>query len=161
MYCPFCRNDDSRVVDSRTIDDGTAIRRRRQCPECGNRFSTIETASLSVKKRSGVEEPFSREKVKNGVRKACQGRPVTEGDLGLLAQRVEETIRATGVSQVGARDVGLAVLPFLREIDDVAYLRFASVYLDFDSMHDFERAIEQLKHDGVTAKYASETDSAD
>ena len=95
------------------------------------------------------------------MRKACQGRPVTEGDLGLLAQRVEETIRATGVSQVGARDVGLAVLPFLREIDDVAYLRFASVYLDFDSMHDFERAIEQLKHDGVTAKYASETDSAD
>ena len=80
---------------------------------------------------------------------------MAKADLALLAQRVEETIRASGASQVGARDVGLAVLPFLREIDDVAYLRFASVYRDFDSMHDFERAIDQLKHDGVTAKYSS------
>ena len=77
MYCPFCRNPDSRVVDSRMADDGSAIRRRRQCPECGRRFTTVETTSLSVIKRSGVGEPFSRSKVINGVRKACQGRPVS------------------------------------------------------------------------------------
>ena len=86
MHCPFCRHADSRVIDSRTSDDGLSIRRRRQCPECGGRFSTIETASLNVIKRSGVTEPFSRDKVMSGVRKACQGRPVTEGDLALLAQ---------------------------------------------------------------------------
>ena len=91
MHCPFCRHPDSRVIDSRTSDDGLSIRRRRQCPECGGRFSTIETASLNVIKRSGVIEPFSREKVISGVRKACQGRPVTEADLAVLAQTVEGT----------------------------------------------------------------------
>ena len=90
MHCPFCRHTDSRVVDSRATDDGTAIRRRRQCPACGRRFTTVETASLAVTKRSGASEPFSRDKVLAGVRKACQGRPVTEDDLALLAQRVEE-----------------------------------------------------------------------
>ena len=98
MHCPFCRHTDSRVVDSRATDDGTAIRRRRQCPECGRRFTTVETASLTVVKRSGATEPFSRDKVLVGVRKACQGRPVTEDDLALLAQRVEETIRAAGAA---------------------------------------------------------------
>jgi transcriptional repressor NrdR len=145
MFCPFCRHPDSRVVDSRTSDDGTSIRRRRQCPECGRRFSTLETASLSVIKRSGVVEPFSREKVVSGVRKACQGRPVTDADLSLLAQKVEETIRATGASQIEANDIGLAILPPLRELDEVAYLRFASVYQGFDSLEDFESAITQLR----------------
>ena len=110
MYCPFCRNPDSRVVDSRIADDGSAIRRRRQCPECGRRFTTVETTSLSVIKRSGVGEPFSRSKVINGVRKACQGRPVTEDDLALLAQEVEETIRASGAAEIEAHEVGLAIL---------------------------------------------------
>ena len=125
MFCPFCRHPDSRVIDSRTSDDGLAIRRRRQCPECGGRFTTTETASLSVVKRSGIIEPFSRDKIVVGVRKACQGRPVTDAQLALLAQTVEETIRATGVSQVDANDIGLATLPPLRELDEVAYLRFA------------------------------------
>ena len=102
MHCPFCRHSDTRVIDSRTSDDGLAIRRRRQCPECGKRFSTTETASLTVTKRSGIAEPFSREKIVTGVRKACQGRPVTDADLALLAQRVEETLRATGASQLDA-----------------------------------------------------------
>jgi transcriptional repressor NrdR len=145
MHCPFCRNPDTRVVDSRVSDDGLAIRRRRQCPNCGRRFSTTETASLSVIKRNGVLEPFSREKVVSGVRKACQGRPVTDSDLALLAQRVEETIRATGASQVEANDIGLAVLPPLRELDEVAYLRFASVYQGFTSLDDFEAAITLLR----------------
>ena len=141
MHCPFCRHPDSRVIDSRTSDDGLSIRRRRQCPECGGRFSTIETASLNVIKRSGVIEPFSREKVMSGVRKACQGRPVTEGDLAVLAQKVEESVRQTGSSQVDTNEIGLAILGPLRELDEVAYLRFASVYQAFDSLEDFESAI--------------------
>lgn len=145
MYCPFCRHPDSRVIDSRTSDDGLSIRRRRQCPECGGRFSTTETASLSVVKRSGVTEPFSREKVVLGVKKACQGRPVTDSDLAVLAQTVEETIRATGASQIEANDIGLAILPPLRDLDEVAYLRFASVYQAFESLDDFETAIDQLR----------------
>lgn len=145
MYCPFCRHPDSRVVDSRTSDDGASIRRRRQCPECGRRFSTLETASLSVIKRNGVIEPFSREKIVSGVRKACQGRPVTDGDLAVLAQRVEETIRQGGASQVETNDIGLAILPPLRELDEVAYLRFASVYQGFESLEDFEAAIALLR----------------
>jgi len=147
MYCPFCRHADSRVIDSRTSDDGLSIRRRRQCPECGGRFSTLETASLSVIKRSGVVESFSREKVVAGVRKACQGRPVTDADLATLAQQVEESIRATGVSQIDANEIGLAILPPLRELDEVAYLRFASVYQAFDSLDDFESAIIVLRSD--------------
>jgi len=147
MFCPFCRHPDSRVVDSRTSDDGTSIRRRRQCPNCGRRFSTTETASLNVVKRNGVTEPFSRDKIVSGVRKACQGRPVTDGDLAVLAQRVEETVRASGSSQIDANDIGLAILAPLRELDEVAYLRFASVYQAFDSLDDFEDAITQLRID--------------
>lgn len=145
MRCPFCRNEDSRVVDSRTADDGASIRRRRQCPACGRRFTTIETSSLTVVKRSGATEPFSREKIVAGVRKACQGRPVSEDDLALLAQQVEETIRATGAAEVDAHDVGLAILGPLRELDEVAYLRFASVYRAFTSLDDFEAAITALR----------------
>ncbi len=156
MYCPFGRHPDSRVVDSRTSDDGLAIRRRRQCPECGRRFSTTETASLSVIKRNGIVEPFSREKIVAGVRKACQGRPVNDADLALLAQRVEETIRATGVAQIDANDIGLAILPSLRELDEVAYLRFASVYQGFDSLDDFESAITLLR-----VEHATETAETD
>lgn len=150
MFCPFCRYPDSRVIDSRTSDDGLAIRRRRQCPQCGRRFSTTETASLSVIKRSGIVELFSREKIISGVRKACQGRPVSDADLALLAQKVEESIRATGVSQIEANDIGLSILPPLRELDEVAYLRFASVYQGFDSLDDFEAAITLLRVEHAT-----------
>jgi len=145
MHCPFCRHTDSRVVDSRTADDGTAIRRRRQCPECNRRFTTIETASINVIKRSGASEPFSRAKVLVGVSKACQGRPVSEDDLARLAQRVEESIRARGSAEIDAHEVGLAILGPLRELDEVAYLRFASVYQAFDSLEDFEGAITLLR----------------
>lgn len=154
MFCPFCRHPDSRVIDSRTSDDGLSIRRRRQCPECSRRFTTTETASLSVVKRSGFVEPFSREKVVSGVRKACQGRPVTDTDLAVLAQRVEEAIRATGTSQIDANEIGLAILSPLRELDEVAYLRFASVYQGFDSLSDFEAAIAALRVEHVTARAA-------
>ncbi|MFC5854109.1 transcriptional regulator NrdR [Streptomyces chlorus] len=145
MHCPFCRHPDSRVVDSRTTDDGTSIRRRRQCPDCSRRFTTVETCSLMVVKRSGVTEPFSRTKVINGVRKACQGRPVTEDALAQLGQRVEEAVRATGSAELTTHDVGLAILGPLQELDLVAYLRFASVYRAFESLEDFEAAITELR----------------
>ena len=149
MHCPFCRNPDSRVVDSRTSDDGATIRRRRQCPNCSRRFSTSETASLSVLKRSGVSEPFSRAKVISGVRKACQGRPVSDDQLAMLAQRVEEDIRSSGQAEIDAHGVGLAILQPLKELDLVAYLRFASVYQSFDSLEDFEASIDSLRHENA------------
>lgn len=145
MYCPYCRHEDSRVVDSRMQDDGAAIRRRRQCPECGRRFSTIETAMLLVAKRSGAVEPFSRAKVISGVRKACQGRPVNDDDLARLAQTVEDSLRAAGAGEIPSQEVGLAILGPLRDLDEVAYLRFASVYRDFESLEDFEGEIGVLR----------------
>lgn len=151
MHCPFCRHADSRVVDSRTSDDGSSIRRRRECPECGRRFTTVETASLAVLKRSGVSEPFSKEKIVAGVKKACQGRPVSDDDLAVLAQRVEETIRANGQAEINALDIGLAILPPLRELDEIAYLRFASVYQAFDSLDDFEREIRRLRDEDAAS----------
>ena len=157
VHCPFCRHTDSKVIDSRTTEDGTAIRRRRACPECGRRFTTIETATLLVVKRSGVTEPFSRDKVVAGVRKACQGRPVTEDQLALLAQRVEEAVRASGVAELPTHEVGLAILGPLRELDLVAYLRFASVYRAFESLEDFEREITELRTADPAAPAEPET----
>ncbi|MGW5268945.1 transcriptional regulator NrdR [Rhodococcoides kroppenstedtii] len=145
MHCPFCRHPDSRVVDSREADEGQAIRRRRSCPECGRRFTTVETAVLSVVKRSGVSEPFSRDKVIKGVRRACQGRDVDNDALVLLAQQVEDTVRASGSAEIPSNEVGLAILGPLRDLDEVAYLRFASVYRSFSSAEDFEREIDELR----------------
>ena len=145
MNCPFCRYEDSRVIDSRPSDEGSSIRRRRECAQCGARFSTSETAVLSIIKRSGATEPFSREKVINGVRKACQNRPVDDDDLALLAMRVEEALRSTGQAEIEAQEVGMAILPPLRELDEVAYLRYASVYRNFSSLEDFEGEIALLR----------------
>ncbi len=155
MRCPYCRHGDSRVVDSREADDGQLIRRRRACPQCGKRFTTVEEAVLAVVKRSGVTEPFSRSKIASGVRKACQGRPVDDDALALLAQRVEESIRARGVAEVPSHDVGLAILGPLRDLDEVAYLRFASVYRSFESLADFEREIAALRHPSDVSDTAS------
>ena len=145
MHCPFCRHADSRVIDSRTSDDGLSIRRRRQCPACERRFSTVEQTQMVVVKRSGVVEPFSREKVISGVRKACKGRPVSEVDLARLGQQVEDTLRANGVAEIPSDDVGLAILQPLRDLDPVAYLRFASVYKHYKSVEDFENEIADLR----------------
>ncbi|WP_054814166.1 transcriptional regulator NrdR [Nocardia arizonensis] len=145
MHCPYCRHPDSRVVDSREAEEGAAIRRRRSCPTCGRRFTTVETAILSVVKRSGVTEPFSREKVIRGVRRACQGREVDDDALNLLAQQVEDAVRAKGSPEVPSHEVGLAILGPLRDLDEVAYLRFASVYRSFTSAEDFEREIQHMR----------------
>jgi transcriptional repressor NrdR len=145
MHCPFCRHPDSRVVDSREADEGQAIRRRRSCPECGRRFTTVETAVLAVVKRSGVTEPFSREKVVKGVRRACPGRDVDNDALNLLSQKVEDAVRASGSAEIPSHEVGLAILGPLRDLDEVAYLRFASVYRSFSSAEDFEKEIQDLR----------------
>ena len=105
MYCPFCHHEQSRVTDSRVVDGGSAIRRRRECTSCGGRFTTIEKAVLTVVKRNGVTEPFDKEKLIVGVRRACQGRNVSDDALKRLAQQVEETVRAQGSSQVAANDI--------------------------------------------------------
>ena len=145
MHCPYCRNNDSKVLDSRVAEDGSSIRRRRQCPSCERRFTTIEQMQLVVVKRSGVVEPFNRDKVINGVRKACKGRPVTEDQLARLGQLVEDSLRASGQPEVPADEVGVAILGPLRELDQVAYLRFASVYRQFGSVDDFEAEIALLR----------------
>ncbi|WP_202421643.1 transcriptional regulator NrdR [Gordonia sp. SID5947] len=147
MRCPFCKNEDTKVIDSRVADEGQAIRRRRSCAECGRRFSTVESAVLSVVKRNGVTEPFSREKVMRGVRRACQGRAVAEDALAQLAQQVEDAVRSSGSAEIPSNEVGLAILKPLRELDEVAYLRFASVYRSFDSLADFQREIDDLSQE--------------
>ncbi len=145
MHCPYCRHHDTRVIDSRVAEDGGAIRRRRTCPDCNKRFSTVEQMQLVVVKRSGTTEPFNREKAVAGVAKACKGRPVSEDDLARLGQQVEETLRGEGWAEVPAHEVGMAILTPLRALDEVAYLRFASVYRAFESTEDFEAEIALLR----------------
>jgi len=145
VYCPFCHNEQSRVIDSRVVDAGTSIRRRRECASCKGRFTTVEKAVLLVVKRNGLAEPFSRDKLIRGVRRACQGRDVSDDALKKLAQEVEETVRGHGSSQVNANEIGLAILEPLRDLDEVAYLRFASVYKSFESADDFESEIRLMR----------------
>jgi transcriptional repressor NrdR len=145
MHCPYCRHTDTRVLDSRVAEDGSSIRRRRSCSECEKRFTTVEQMQLTVVKRSGATEPFSREKVVAGVRKACKGRPVSPDQLALLGSSVEDSLRASGWAEVPANEVGLAILGPLRELDEVAYLRFASVYRSFESADDFETEIALMR----------------
>ena len=157
MYCPFCHKDQSKVIDSRTIESGATIRRRREFTSCGGRFTTVEKALLIVVKRNGLTEPFSRDKVIVGVKRACQGRDVSEDALKRLAQTVEESVRSHGGSQVHANDIGLAILDPLRELDEVAYLRFASVYKSFESAEDFESEIRMMRRQSRMAARSPES----
>ena len=152
MHCPFCRHTDTRVLDSRVAEDGTSIRRRRQCAACERRFTTIEQMQLVVVKRSGVVEPFSREKVIRGVAKACKGRPVSQADLARLGQQVEERLRASGQAEIPTQDVGVAILGPLSQLDAIAYLRFASVYKQYESVEDFETEIEKLREADLVSR---------
>lgn len=145
MHCPFCHSTDTRVLDSRVAEDGAAIRRRRACTDCDKRFSTIEQMQLMVVKRSGTSEPFNRHKAVAGVAKACKGRPVNADDLARLGQQVEDSLREKGCAEIEAHEVGLTILGPLRELDEVAYLRFASVYRAFESADDFETEIAMLR----------------
>jgi len=145
VHCPYCRNTDTRVLDSRVADDGGSIRRRRTCSACERRFTTVELMQLTVLKRSGASEPFTRDKAISGVRKACKGRPVTEDQLACLGQDVEDALRLAGAAEIPAHEVGLAILGPLRQLDEVAYLRFASVYRAFESADDFEDEIATMR----------------
>ncbi len=146
MRCPTCSSFEDRVVDSRLADDGGAIRRRRECATCGRRFTTferIEEAALMVVKRSGDREPFERSKVVVGVRAATKNRPVSDEALDALAGEVEEAMRLLGPEPT-SQQIGVAVLDRLRRLDEVAYLRFASVYKGFEDVGDFEREVGLL-----------------
>ena len=144
MICPYCATDEDKVVDSRVAEEGRAIRRRRECLGCGRRYTTFERAEevpLLVLKRNGVEEPYVSEKVAAGIRMACKNRPVSEAEITALADDVEEAMRLDSRRPVPTSEIGREVLERLRHLDEVAYLRFASVYKDFQELDDFEREL--------------------
>jgi transcriptional repressor NrdR len=147
MRCPSCGEDQDRVVDSRAADAGASVRRRRECQQCGMRYTTferVEFPELTVRKRSGATEPFDRGKVREGIARAAKGRVEGEAlDRALAA--VETALRSNGSREVTTEQVGLAVLAQLRELDDVAYVRFASVYKDFQGPEDFEKELKSLR----------------
>jgi transcriptional repressor NrdR len=146
MRCPACTSHDDKVVDSRTAEDGSAIRRRRECLGCGRRYTTferLEEIPLVVIKRSGDRVPFHRAKIEAGVRAAAKGRPITAEQVAALAMDLEDQVRLEG-RDVTSEQIGLAVLERLQEVDQIAYLRFASVYKDFDDPEDFQREMGLL-----------------
>jgi transcriptional repressor NrdR len=147
---------DDKVVDSRTADDGAAIRRRRECLACGHRFTTFERFEpmpVVVVKRSGDRVPFDRAKIVDGVRAAAKHRPVSDRQLATLAREVEESLRLRGGGEVSSEAIGLAVLDRLRELDQVAYMRFASVYKGFADPSDFERELSLLAKDTAPKRH--------
>jgi transcriptional repressor NrdR len=147
VRCPYCHEADDKVIDSRTAEDGAAIRRRRECVGCGRRFTTyerIDPLPLSIAKRSGVKEPFERAKLARGIAQAVAGRPIPEGTVDQMAEEIEDQLRELG-AEVPSEAVGLAVLERLRALDPVSYLRFASVYKDFEDVADFEAEVVLLQ----------------
>jgi transcriptional repressor NrdR len=147
MRCPYCDSEEDKVVDSRLAEEGRAIRRRRECIGCGRRYTTFERAEevpLLIAKRSGEEEPFDRGKVIEGIHRACKNRPVSDAEILTIADDVEEAMRADARRPIPSGEIGREVLERLRLIDEVAYLRFASVYKDFQELNDFERELGLL-----------------
>jgi len=154
MRCPWCTAEDDRVVDSRPAEGGQAIRRRRECHACGRRYTTferVEELGLMVVKRDGAKDPFDRGKVADGIRKASKNRPVTEEQIARVVDRVESRLRRKG-PVVTSQEVGLEVLASLAKLDQVAYMRFASVYKDFQEITDFERELGVLLQKREPAK---------
>lgn len=149
MQCPFCAGDDTRVVDSRAADGGSSIRRRRQCAHCDRRFTTYERPSIAhmVRKRSGRLEPFDAQKLRRGVEQALADRPIPAGSVDHLVADIGELVAAHG-EIITADELGHEVLVRLRQLDEVAYLRFASVYKEFTGARDFEREVAALEGDG-------------
>ena len=154
MRCPWCGHPDDKVVDSRPADQGAAIRRRRECLKCGRRYTTFERAEEVVQivvKRDGTREPYVREKMVSGIRKALVNRRVEPSKVAAMTDRIESRLRRLG-TEVSAQQIGLEVLSELRKVDQVAYIRFASVYKDFQEPTDFERELGQLLTKKQTAK---------
>jgi transcriptional repressor NrdR len=157
MRCPWCGGADDKVVDSRPAERGETIRRRRQCLSCGRRFTTyerVEEVGLSVLKRDGTSEPWDRGKMLAGIRKALVNRPVAEEQVATLVTRIETRLRRKG-PQVTSQQVGIEVLSNLQKVDPVAYVRFASVYKDFQEVGDFERELGLLLQKREPAKRRS------
>ncbi len=145
MKCPYCKQDDDHVIDSRVVEDGTAIRRRRECNYCGRRFTTyerLERRPLKVVKRDGTRVPFDRNKLKSGLEKACWKRPVSDAKLEQIANQIEQELETDFESEVESRHIGELAMQYLRRLDQVAYVRFASVYRRFEDAVDF---VEELR----------------
>jgi transcriptional repressor NrdR len=147
MRCPFCRHHDSKVVDSRDSGDGDVIRRRRECLECQRRFTTYERVDVAmpmIVKKDGTREPYERSKILAGLRKACEKRPVSVDSIEATADAVERKVQEAGTAEVSSSVVGEAVVSSLKDLDDVAYVRFASVYKSFRDIDEFMSALETL-----------------
>ena len=150
MRCPQCGARETRVVDSRDLDESATIRRRRECASCSNRFTTyerVETARLVVVKREGIRQEFDRAKLASGIRKALTRRPVPDTAADQAADEIEAELRATGVSEVPSSRVGVMAMEKLRAIDQIAYIRFASVYRSFEDLEDLKREVDSLFND--------------
>lgn len=152
MECPNCHRNSSRVIDSRPSDENRAIRRRRECEKCGFRFTTferIEQVPLLVMKNDATREPFSRDKILHGVVMAAQKRPVSIEQLNDLVDKVENDVRKQGISEISSKKIGELVMNYLADLDDVAYIRFASIYRQFKDVSGFMEAMEDMmsKHD--------------
>lgn len=150
MHCPFCGADDTKVIDSRLVAEGDAVRRRRQCQVCEERFTTFETAELvmpRIVKRDGTREPFDEEKLRRGLTRALEKRPVPIEEIESAINRIMHNLRSTGERELPSLTVGEEVMKELRRIDGVAYVRFASVYRDFQDVSEFEKEIKSLTRD--------------
>lgn len=147
MHCPFCAADDTKVIDSRLVAEGTEVRRRRACQSCSERFTTFETAELvmpQVVKRDGVRQPFDEHKLRAGLMRALEKRPVSADQIETCVNQIKQTLRATGERELPSLSVGEAVMNALRGVDGVAYVRFASVYRDFQDVSEFQEAVDGL-----------------
>ena len=148
MHCPFCGADDTKVIDSRLVAEGDSVRRRRECQTCGERFTTFETAELVMPyliKRDGSREPFNEEKLRRGLLRALEKRPVAAEEVENAINHIKHRLRTTGEREVPAQMVGEEVMTELRRLDAVAYVRFASVYRDFQDVSEFQDEIRRLK----------------
>ncbi|KFA59852.1 transcriptional regulator NrdR [Gilliamella sp. Choc4-2] len=148
MYCPFCNADDTKVIDSRLVGEGYQVRRRRQCVECNERFTTFEIAELimpNVIKSNKVREPFNEAKLRNGIKRALEKRPVSFDDIEDAITRIKSKLRATGEREVPAKLIGDYVIEELKSLDKIAYIRFASVYFSFDDIEQFSNEIAKLQ----------------
>ena len=147
MKCPFCRTDNDRVIDSRASDDGYAIRRRRECLNCRRRYTTYERlvqTTIKVIKKNGVRVPFQREKIKRGLEKACWKRPISDEQIENLVSAIENDVYSQFESEVESRRLGELVMQHLRAVDQVALVRFASVYREFNDVHDFVQELQPM-----------------
>lgn len=155
MHCPFCSHAETKVIDSRLVAEGNQVRRRRECLECGERFTSFESAELvmpRVIKSNGNRQPFDEEKLRAGILRAIEKRPVSLETVEATINQIKHTLRATGEREIKTRDVGEVVMEALRKLDDVAYVRFASVYRSFQDVDEFREAIEGLRDKRLDGK---------